>query len=119
MYLFPHSLTEKYHCAGGPRQPAAKCPQSAMENSSITCSCTATDMGEPAGRLVWQGADNKTLLVGAYGKSTVNYSLTVRNVDNGRRFTCRLEWTNDQSKWKSDDAVLDVLRKSTKCDHCS
>ncbi|KAK7499799.1 hypothetical protein BaRGS_00008890 [Batillaria attramentaria] len=82
-----------------------------MDESIITCSCTTTHMGLPAGRLVWEGDDETSLKTGKYGQRTLDYSLYVEGIDNGRPFPCRLEWTNDQSKWKSDTAILDVLYK--------
>ncbi|KAL8566047.1 hypothetical protein ACOMHN_036206 [Nucella lapillus] len=78
--------------------PTISCPSDFIpENTSLTCTCNANNIGQPGGRLRWYtgtGSDISTEVVSAnYDVITLEMTRTVTRGDNGRKFRCVNNWT--------------------------
>ena len=64
-------------------------------NASVTCTCTASSVGQPQGRLKWvKVADGSQITVGSYGTTTLkmtSQTLTLSDHD-VNKFRCDVEW---------------------------
>ncbi|KAL8605660.1 hypothetical protein ACOMHN_064220 [Nucella lapillus] len=81
-----------------PSPPTISCPSDFIpENTSLTCTCNANNIGQPGGRLRWYtgtGSDISTEVVSAnYDVITLEMTRTVTRGDNGRKFRCVNNWT--------------------------
>ncbi|KAL8605663.1 hypothetical protein ACOMHN_064223 [Nucella lapillus] len=81
-----------------PSPPTISCPSDFIpENTSLTCTCNANNIGQPGGRLRWYtgtGSDISTEVVSAnYDVTTLEMTRTVTRGDNGRKFRCVNNWT--------------------------
>ncbi|KAL8588587.1 hypothetical protein ACOMHN_034041 [Nucella lapillus] len=81
-----------------PSPPTISCPSDFIpENTPLTCTCNANNIGQPGGRLRWYngtGSDISTEVVSAnYDVTTLEMTRTVTRGDNGRKFHCVNNWT--------------------------
>ena len=83
-------LTEK------PTAPSISCPGIVAENSSLTCTCNATSIGQPAGRLQWSRGNGGSVTLGGYGAVTLDLPpQTVTRADHGvTQFQCAVDWAS-------------------------
>ncbi|KAL8565805.1 hypothetical protein ACOMHN_005253 [Nucella lapillus] len=81
-----------------PSPPTISCPSDVIpENTTLTCTCNANNIGQPGGRLRWYtgtGSDFSTEVISAnYDVTTLEMTWTVTRGDNGRKFRCVNNWT--------------------------
>ncbi|KAL8574723.1 hypothetical protein ACOMHN_023928 [Nucella lapillus] len=81
-----------------PSPPTISCPSDfILENTPLTCTCNASNIGQPGGRLRWYtgtGSDISTKVVSAnYDVTTLEMTRTVTRGDNGSKFRCVNNWT--------------------------
>ncbi|KAL8588581.1 hypothetical protein ACOMHN_034035 [Nucella lapillus] len=81
-----------------PSPPTISCPSDFIpENTLLTCTCNANNIGQPGGRLRWYtgtGSDISTEVVRAnYDVTILEMTQTVTRGDNGRKFHCVNNWT--------------------------
>ncbi|KAL8592900.1 hypothetical protein ACOMHN_050727 [Nucella lapillus] len=86
------------HAIARPSPPTISCPSDFIpENTPLTCTCNANNIGQPGGRLRWYtgtGSDVSTEVVSAnYDVTTLEMTRTVTRGDNGRKFRCVNNWT--------------------------
>ena len=68
------------------------------ENSSLSCMCNTTTLGQPTGRLRWFGGTgnkiNNNINDGNYGDTSLQMEpqKLVRGDDNRKKFRCDAEW---------------------------
>ncbi|KAL8577623.1 hypothetical protein ACOMHN_036814 [Nucella lapillus] len=80
-----------------PSPPTISCPSDFIpENTPLTCTCNANNIGQPGGRLRWYtgtGSDISTEVASAnYDVTTLEMTRTVTRGDNGRQFRCVNDW---------------------------
>ncbi|KAL8608865.1 hypothetical protein ACOMHN_063940 [Nucella lapillus] len=80
-----------------PSPPTISCPSDYIpENTPLTCTCNAKNIGQPGGRLRWYtgtGSDFNTEVISAnYDVTTLETTRTVTRGDNGRKFRCVNNW---------------------------
>ncbi|KAL8566437.1 hypothetical protein ACOMHN_015073 [Nucella lapillus] len=80
-----------------PSPPTISCPSDfILENTPLTCTCNANNIGQPGGRLRWYtgtGSDISTEVASAnYDVTTLEMTRTVTRGDNGRQFRCVNDW---------------------------
>ncbi|KAL8587846.1 hypothetical protein ACOMHN_067714 [Nucella lapillus] len=80
-----------------PSPPTISCPSDVIpENTLLTCTCSANNIGQPGGRLRWYtGTSNdiSTEVVSTnYDVTTLKMTQTVTRGDNGRKFCCVNNW---------------------------
>ncbi|KAL8611566.1 hypothetical protein ACOMHN_061827 [Nucella lapillus] len=81
-----------------PSLPTISCPSDFIpENTTLTCTCNANNIGQPGGHLRWYtgtGSDFSTEVVSAnYDVTTLEMTRTVKRGDNDRKFRCVNNWT--------------------------
>ncbi|KAL8592903.1 hypothetical protein ACOMHN_050730 [Nucella lapillus] len=110
-----------------PSPPTISCPSGFIpENTPLTCTCSANNIGQPGGRLTWYtgtGSDVSTEVVSAnYDVTTLEMTRTVTRGDHGRKFRCVNNWTvkvNAASDYtasvayQSSDTKLTINGKTT------
>ncbi|KAL8608866.1 hypothetical protein ACOMHN_063941 [Nucella lapillus] len=81
-----------------PSPPTISCPSDVIpENTLLTCTCNANNIGQPGGRLRWYngtGSGFSTEVVSAnYDVTTLDMTWAVTRGDDGRKFRCVNNWT--------------------------
>ncbi|KAL8608864.1 hypothetical protein ACOMHN_063939 [Nucella lapillus] len=81
-----------------PSPPTISCPSDVIpENTLLTCTCNANNIGQPGGRLRWYngtGSDFSTEVVSAnYDVTTLEMTWAVTRGDDGKKFRCVNNWT--------------------------
>ncbi|XP_070202048.1 uncharacterized protein [Littorina saxatilis] len=65
------------------------------ENSTVTCTCTTDNVGQPEGRLRWLRGSSDVIDSGAPGVDRLELRQTLSRSDDGvTQFRCRLDWSN-------------------------
>ncbi|KAK7088920.1 hypothetical protein V1264_024579 [Littorina saxatilis] len=77
-----------------PVPPTISCPDIVAENTTFTCTCSTTNLGQPAGRLVWSRVSGGTIIEGDYDVTTLTLpSQTLTRHDQGvKKFRCDVRW---------------------------
>ncbi|KAL8594267.1 hypothetical protein ACOMHN_044211 [Nucella lapillus] len=97
-----------------PSPPTIRCPSDFIpENTPLTCTCNANNIGQPGGRLRWYtgtGSNFSTEVVSAnYDVTTLEMTRTVTRGDHGRKFRCVNNWmvkVNATSNYTASVACL-------------
>ncbi|XP_076438250.1 uncharacterized protein LOC143277351 [Babylonia areolata] len=78
------------------------------ENTALKCRCTASDLGQPQGRLrVYRG--NTHRVSGNYGDSSVQFGeSSVSSADNNTVYRCVLDWATSDSEDRKTTFTLNV-----------
>ena len=81
-------------CTEKPTAPTISCPAIVGENSSLTCTCSTANIGQPAGWLHWSRVSAGSIVQGEYGIVTLDLPpQTLTRDDNGRPlFQCEVDW---------------------------
>ncbi|XP_070182547.1 uncharacterized protein [Littorina saxatilis] len=77
-----------------PVSPTIRCPDIVAENTTLTCTCSTTNLGQPAGRLAWSRVTGGTIIEGEYDVTTLTLpSQTLTRHDQGvNKFHCDVKW---------------------------
>ncbi|KAL8588607.1 hypothetical protein ACOMHN_034061 [Nucella lapillus] len=80
-----------------PSPPTIRCPSDVIpENTLLTCTCNASNIGQPGGRLGWYtgtGSYFSTEVASSnYDITTLEMTQTVTRDDQGRKFRCVNNW---------------------------
>ncbi|XP_076438226.1 uncharacterized protein LOC143277326 isoform X3 [Babylonia areolata] len=86
------------------------------ENTALECRCTASDLGQPQGRLrVYR--DNTHRVSGNYGNSSVQFGeSSVSSADNNAVYRCVLDWATSDSEDRKTTFTLNVAYGPTRTD---
>ncbi|XP_076438229.1 synaptogenesis protein syg-2-like [Babylonia areolata] len=86
------------------------------ENTALECHCTASDLGQPQGRLrVYR--DNTHRVSGNYGDSSVQFGeSSVSSADNNAVYRCVLDWATSDSEDRKTTFTLNVAYGPTHAD---
>ncbi|XP_076438233.1 uncharacterized protein LOC143277331 [Babylonia areolata] len=86
------------------------------ENTALECHCTASDLGQPQGRLrVYRG--NTHRVSGNYGDSSVQFGeSSVSSADNNAVYRCVLDWATSDSEDRKTTFTLNVAYGPTRAD---
>ncbi|XP_076438220.1 uncharacterized protein LOC143277324 isoform X4 [Babylonia areolata] len=86
------------------------------ENTALECYCTASDLGQPQGRLrVYR--DNTHRVSGNYGNSSVQFGeSSVSSADNNAVYRCVLDWATSDSEDRNTTFTLNVAYGPTRAD---
>ncbi|XP_076438219.1 uncharacterized protein LOC143277324 isoform X3 [Babylonia areolata] len=86
------------------------------ENTALECRCTASDLGQPQGRLrVYR--DNTHRVSGNYGNSSVQFGeSSVSSADNNAVYRCVLDWATSDSEDRNTTFTLNVAYGPTRAD---
>ncbi|XP_076438253.1 uncharacterized protein LOC143277354 [Babylonia areolata] len=75
------------------------------ENTALECHCTASDLGQPQGRL----RGNTHRVSGNYGDSSVQFGeSSVSSADNNAVYRCVLDWATSDSEDRKTTFTLNV-----------
>ncbi|XP_076438221.1 uncharacterized protein LOC143277325 [Babylonia areolata] len=98
--------------------PTITCTQNGYihENTALECHCTASDLGQPQGRLrVHRG--NTHRVSGNYGNSSVQFGeSSVSSADNNTVYRCVLDWATSDSEDRKTTFTLNVAYGPTRVD---
>ncbi|XP_070183754.1 uncharacterized protein [Littorina saxatilis] len=77
-----------------PVSPTISCPDIVAENTTLTCTCSTTNLGQPAGRLAWSRVSGGTIIEGENDVTTLTLpSQTLTRHDQGvNKFRCDIRW---------------------------
>eukprot|EP00745_Piridium_sociabile_P025760 TRINITY_DN40734_c1_g1_i1.p1 TRINITY_DN40734_c1_g1~~TRINITY_DN40734_c1_g1_i1.p1 ORF type:complete len:119 (-),score=30.41 TRINITY_DN40734_c1_g1_i1:18-374(-) len=79
-----------------------------LENEAMLCTCSASDLGQPQGRLLVY-RDNTQLISGNYGDSSVQFGeSSVSGADNSTVYKCVLDWATSDSQDNYTTFTLNV-----------
>ncbi|KAL8582661.1 hypothetical protein ACOMHN_035426 [Nucella lapillus] len=96
--LFAHAIGGCDTVSARPSPPTISCTSDFIpENTTLTCTCNANNIGQPEGRLRWYtgtGSDFSTEVVSAnYDVTTLEMTQAMTRGDDGSKFRCVNNWT--------------------------
>ncbi|XP_076453672.1 uncharacterized protein LOC143288894 isoform X2 [Babylonia areolata] len=84
-----------------------------FDNMALECTCAASDLGQPQGRLqVYRDADNTAHVSGDFGVSSVRFGESSVSIgDNNTLYSCVLDWATADSEDRKTTFTLRVASK--------
>ncbi|XP_025102027.1 uncharacterized protein LOC112568766 isoform X1 [Pomacea canaliculata] len=99
-YNFQSSDSCKLLIKVPPGSPQLQCPQTILEGSNVSCTCTSANKGSPPAQFVWDGTNTDTLLL-----------QDVRRELNAMNYTCRQMWGRNGLINRTTVYSLQVIEK--------